>query len=36
MIKKLMRFFKYFYIIPTDLKGGWKFQLNIPIGKKGD
>lgn len=33
MIGKIKIFFKYFWIIPTDLKGGWKFQLTIPIGK---
>ena len=24
---------KYFWIIPTDLKGGFRFQINIPIGR---
>lgn len=34
MIKKIISIFKYFRIMPTDLKGGWKFQFTIPIGKK--
>ena len=34
MIAKIINFFKYFYIIPTDLNSSWKFQINIPIGKK--
>ena len=34
MITKIINFFKYFYIIPTDFNGSWKFQINIPIGKK--
>lgn len=29
----MKNFLKYFWIIPTDLKGGFKFQINIPIGK---
>lgn len=33
MINKLKNIFKYFWITPTDLKGGWKFQINIPIGR---
>ena len=30
----MKNFFKYFYIIPTDLKGGFKMQINIPIGRR--
>ena len=32
-MKKLYNFFKHFFIVPTDLQGGWRFQINIPIGK---
>lgn len=30
---KIINFFKYFWIIPTDFNGGFRFQLTIPIGK---
>lgn len=33
-MKKIKNFLKYFWIIPTDLNGSWKFQLTIPIGRK--
>ena len=29
----MKNFLKYFWIIPTDLKGGFRFQINIPIGR---
>jgi len=33
MIEKLKKIFRYFWIAPTDMNGGWKFQIKIPIGK---
>lgn len=30
---KIKDFFKYFWIIPTDIQGGFRFQINIPIGR---
>lgn len=29
----MKNFLKYFWIIPTDIKGGFRFQINIPIGR---
>jgi hypothetical protein len=33
MINKIINWFKYFRIMPTDIHGGWRFQITIPIGK---
>lgn len=35
-MEKLIEFFKRFWVIPTDLKGGFRFQINIPIGRKNN
>lgn len=34
-MEKIINFLKRFYIIPTDLNGGFRFQINIPIGRSG-
>lgn len=33
-MNKLINFFKYFWVTPLDDRGGFKFQIKIPIGKK--
>lgn len=30
----MFKWLKYFWVAPLDDKGGFKFQINIPLGRK--
>ena len=33
-MRKVFNWLRYFWVIPTNFNGGWRFQINVPIGRR--